>query len=125
MRRFERIISLLAVIGVLLHAGLLVRHNGVMLDAAMDRIALAFAGGIICHGGEDAQPGSGLPSPSGKLPNCPVCVSVAASVAILPPLVILLGKSQTSSLHTAVVDQQIDRRADDIRPPSRAPPRVI
>ena len=125
MRRFERMISLLAVIGVLLHAGLLVRHNGVMLDGAMDRIALDFAGGVICHGGgEDTQPNSGMPAPSSKLPNCPVCVGTAAAAAILPPLIALPGNSLTFPIRIARADQQTGKRAVDFRPPSRAPPQT-
>ena len=125
MRRFERIISLLAVIGVLLHAGLLVRHNGVMLDAAFDRLALSFAGGVICHGDDDrVRSGPGMPAHSGKLPNCPVCVGATVGAAILPPMVALPGKGPATLLVIASVEQQIGRRAGAIRPPSRAPPQV-
>ena len=123
MRRFERIISLVAVVGVLLHAGLLVRHNGIMLDAAFDRLALSFAGGVICHGdGSGIQPASGMPAHSGEMANCPVCVGAMAGAAILPPLVMLPGNGLASILHTAEADQHIGHHPGDVRPPSRAPP---
>src|SRR3712207_6689127 len=99
MRRFERIISLMAVLGVLWHAGLFVRHNGIMLDAAFDRLAFAFAGGLICSSSRDAAPsGPGLPERSGELSHCLVCVGAAADAAILPSQVALPGKFAQAAL---------------------------
>jgi hypothetical protein len=124
VRRFEKIIGLVAIIGVLLHAGLLVRHNGVMLDAAFDRLALSFAGGVICHG-DGVGSDSGMPAHSDKVPNCPVCFAATLGAAILPPMVALSGKGHASHLVLANADQQIGQRAENIRPPSRAPPQAI
>jgi hypothetical protein len=126
LRRFERIISLVAVIGVLLHAGLLVRHNGIMLDAAFDRLALSFAGGVICHGdGSGMQPAPGTPSHSGEMANCQVCVGAMAGAAILPPLAVLPGSGLALPVHAAEADQHIGQHPGDVRPPSRAPPAIV
>lgn len=123
MRRFEKIISLVAVLGVLLHAGLLVRHNGVMLDAAFDQVALSFAQGIICHS-DGMQPGSGKPGHSGKLANCPVCLGATAAAAILPPLIVLPGAAAASSPQAASGNRGITGRLAAFLPRSRAPPSI-
>lgn len=126
MRRWERIVSLVAVLGVLLHAGLLVRHNGVMLDAAFDRVALAFAGEIICHDDSgNTRLGPSAPHHSGKLPHCPVCVGAVAAAAILPPEIILPAPVPAASAKTVITHRRVGRRPYNIRPPSRAPPATI
>jgi hypothetical protein len=124
VRRFEKIISLVAVVGVLLHAGLLVRHNGIMLDAAFDRLALSFAGGVICHG-DGVGSDSGMPAHSDKVPNCPVCFAATLGAAVLPPMVALPGRGHVPYIVLVNVDQLSGQRAGNIRPPSRAPPQAI
>lgn len=126
MRRFEKIISLTAVIGMLLHAGLLVRHNAVMLDAAFDQLALSFAGGVLCHGdGDSDQARPALPRHSGALPDCPVCVGAASAAAILPPMIALPGRVATPAREVVSLDRDIAQRPVALRPPSRAPPSAI
>jgi hypothetical protein len=127
MRYRKKTISLLAALGMLLHAGFLVHHHQSMLEAAFDHLALSFDGGIICRGGHaGGEPSSGVPAPSGKLPNCPICTGAMASAAIVPPAIepATLAFSRPS-IHIALVDQRINRRSSDIRPPTRAPPLTI
>jgi hypothetical protein len=110
---------------VLLHAGLLVRHNGVMLDAAFDRLALAFAGGaIICHG-DGVQPSTDGPSHHGKLQTCPVCVAATAAVAILPSLVAIKATASAYRLRIVSNDTHAVPPPTDLRPPSRGPPQAV
>jgi hypothetical protein len=46
----RRWLALAAILGVLIHAGLFIRHNAMTLGMALDRAALADAFGEICHG---------------------------------------------------------------------------
>jgi hypothetical protein len=83
----RRWLSLVAILGVLVHAGLFVCHNAMMLGAALDSAALAEALGEICQG----QPGSSqsvdqtLPqNPDGVRHRCPDCLGAAAVNVVLP-----------------------------------------
>lgn len=127
MRRFGGIISLVAVLGMLVHAGLLVRHNGMMLDAAFDRIALIFAGQIICHDADGTTKLSeNLPHhPSGKMPNCPVCMGALAGAAILPPMIAFPAIAMPRARPMAIAAQRLAMGTRGIRPPTRAPPETI
>jgi hypothetical protein len=125
--RFRRLIGFLAMLGVLLHAGFLVRHNSSMLQAVLQHQALAADLGVICHSG-----GAGIPAVSPDLPplpqpndsqrDCPICAGHLAAAAILP----------LPDQVAAVVPRSIDRldstervivlRTMAVRPPSRGPP---
>jgi hypothetical protein len=84
----RRWIGTLAIFGMLLHAGLFVRHNAMMLGAALDGAALAAAFGEICFGakGSTHSPNSTLPqNPDSLQSHCPDCLGLAGAVAMLPP----------------------------------------
>jgi hypothetical protein len=83
----RRLLSLLAIIGVLLHAGLFVRHNAMMVRAALDRAALADIFSEICSGksGSSANPDATFPGDHGSPEShCPDCLTFAGAVALLP-----------------------------------------
>lgn len=84
--RLRWIISLLAVLGVLAHAGALVRHNAVMVDAHLQHQALVADLQVICHSG---GPGSSepatipdIPRPSNADNGCPLCSGLASAFAL-------------------------------------------
>ena len=84
--RLRWVISLLSVLGVLAHAGALVRHNAVMVDAHLQHQALVADLQIICHSG---GPGSSDPAAIPKVPRpsnadngCPLCSGVASAFAL-------------------------------------------
>lgn len=117
----------MALVGVLLHASLLVRHNAALIDAAFDQIALVASGGVICH--SDASVGQSadspaLPKPFGKLPNCPICTGAAVAAAILPPTASLHLPALSAPARATVAHQRLASLQAEYRPPSRAPPEL-
>ena len=53
--RLRPLIHILAVLGVLVHAGALVRHNTAMVGATLEYNALLSDVGSICHGNPDSS----------------------------------------------------------------------
>jgi hypothetical protein len=99
----RRWLSFVAILGVLMHAGLFVHHNAVMLGAALDGAALAEAFGEICHGrlGSPQSVDPALPlSPDSVGCHCPDCLGSGGINAVLPSapsfyLIFSLVKSDT------------------------------
>ena len=85
--RWRRYINLVALIGVLMHAGMIVRHHQVMLGAHLERQKLISALGVICHGnGQTTAPSDAelpwVPPPSDQQNNqCPLCAGLASVIA--------------------------------------------
>jgi hypothetical protein len=82
--------TIVAVLGVLLHAGMLVRHHGLVLSAHLLEQVLASNLATFCHGGADAasrSPGSlpDIPKPSDAQSGCPVCSGQAPAFALVAP----------------------------------------
>ena len=86
--RWRRFVNLVALLGVLVHAGLAVRHSQVMLGAHLERQGLMAALGVICHGNGQATTSVDaelpwLPPPADQQTGeCPLCAGLA-SVAVL------------------------------------------
>jgi hypothetical protein len=81
-------LSFVAVLGVLLHAGALTRHHGVMLGTYLAELQLAADLAEICHGatGDATKAPGGLPSapkPSDAKNACPICSGQAPSAAVV------------------------------------------
>jgi hypothetical protein len=82
------LLSFVALLGVLLHAGALARHHGVMLGLYLNELRLAADLAEICHGagGDATKSPDGLPStpkPSDGQNNCPICSGQAPSSAVV------------------------------------------
>lgn len=124
--RFRSVVSLLAIVGVLLHAGLLARHNGMMLQATLLHQELATALGVICHGeGGGTQRTAtpvDLPAPTGDQSECPICMGMSAAAAVLPafelPTVTFSGETTRLAMIAEIIRQRLDR----LVPPPRGPP---
>jgi hypothetical protein len=127
--RANRWVSLLALFGVLLHAGLLVRHNNIVL-AAVQQQDLLFSYGIICEvpadSRSDGQP-QNQPSPFKKLYKCPICLGAVpgASLAGLLVLNIEPPASFVLPLKAAVTVAAVIPQFRAVHPPSRAPPATV
>lgn len=85
----RRLISFVVLLGVLLHAHAIVRHNGIMLDAHLQRASLVADLIVICHpsgtGTVDAASLPDVPLPSDAENNCPLCSGLGPAVALPPP----------------------------------------
>ena len=136
--RLRRVVSLLAVAGLLLQAMVIVRHNITMLATLVPGAAQSLSFDVgetganpVCH-----QSGTlylaGLPgvsekygSPGTKKP-CPVCMGMCAVTGLAPPdqfveLRLTLRPHDTRwPLHTS----RSSNSDSDRRPPGRAPPSI-
>ena len=130
MRRW---ISFLAVLGVLLHAGAVVRHHVVMLGTpgptGAEQALLANLQAI-CHGAGGQENRAATDGPSNQTPadvnkRCPLCAGVVGLFALLTPepalAVRLAAASRIFAGDTAV--QVVLPRT--LYPPTRGPPYAV
>jgi hypothetical protein len=122
----RRLLSLLAIVSVLLHAGAAMRHHGLMLGAHLQHQALLADLHSICASGVAGTPDADdlpqIPRPSDARAGCPICSGLAPLFAVTPPaprLLALIGASpdQPPFLAAALVPQ-----TRNARPPARGPP---
>ena len=126
--RVRRSIGLLAIICVLVHAAAIARHHAMVLDAHLQHGDLVTQLALICHasGGSRQLPASDVPyvpPPSNASGDCPLCMGLHATVAILPAddcgsYLVLDGVSE----RIVFVGELIRPRLVHCWPPSRGPP---
>ena len=126
--RSRRWVSILAVLGVLLHAGAIVRHNAAMASASLQYQALVAGLGQICHGtgtgALDAAELPYVPRPSDAQNGCPICsgLSPAVSLDAPPAVAVPVLVSAVISFHRQSNVAQGSGYA--VCPPARGPPAV-
>jgi hypothetical protein len=120
-------ISVLAVLGVLLHAGAIARHNAAMAGAALDYRALLAGLTQICHGGSgtgriDASELPYVPPPNDAQSGCPICSGLSPVLALAaPPAGLALAFAPSSPV--SVREAYGVRGAENhLHPPARGPP---
>lgn len=125
--RSRRWIAIVALLGVLLHAGALVRHHATMLGATLDHQALLADLGQICHsaGTTSSVPAADLPAipqPTDAQNGCPVCSGLGSAVALVAPelAAIALPAPVPPAFHADPID--ISEFPHAIHPPVRGPP---
>lgn len=128
--RLRRWTALVAIFGVLLHAGLIVRHNAMVLTAKLEHGALIAALGIICHGnGGTAELPAGevpsLPEPDQDRGSCPLCAGLAPVATVLTDTGLVCHAPDAASSRMAVVGEIIRQRLAAVRPPTRGPPALV
>lgn len=128
--RLRRWTALVAMIGVLLHAGLIVRHNAFVLSAKLEHGALVAALGVICHGngGTTELPAGEIPSlpqPEQDRGSCPLCAGLAPLAAVLSVTSLVCHVPDAASSRMAIVGEIIRQRLAAVRPPSRGPPALV
>jgi hypothetical protein len=89
MRR-SRWISILALIGVLLHAGAIVRHNAAMTGANLQYQALLTGLSQLCHSATSGKVLAAaelpfVPKPTDAQNGCPICSGLSPAVALPTP----------------------------------------
>ena len=133
MRQWRKLVGLVAIFGVLLHAGLIVRHSTSMIAAQIQHTELAAALGVICHGGGSAValPASEIPNIPSELPasgggtqDCPLCMGFGMASAVLPDRIAVRNLPVASSARQEIVAIIIARRMAAVRPPSTGPPSI-
>ena len=128
MRRW---LTILAVFGVVLHAGLIARHNAMMVSAKLDHQALVTALAVICHGaGPTSETSNNSERPFVPVPAYPEqCHSCGAlcGVAIAPVPDQVVAEIRTSE-PAVRVSRQATRIAEETagrRPPPTGPPSLV
>ncbi len=122
----RRLMSLVVLLGVLMHAHAVVRHNGVMLDAHLQRASLIADLLVICHpSGTSTVDTASLPDvprPTDAQNNCPLCSGLGPAIALpspdLVPRYVALLPAQPVPLR-AVHGTELLRT---FIPPARGPP---
>jgi hypothetical protein len=119
-------ISMVATMGVLLHAGFLVRHSLAMADATQAYHAILTDLATLCRAGPGVVrvPVSDLPSlpqPS-DLAGCPVCAGLVGAFAIIGPQPIVVPVATAAVTELFSVEVAAARSPRAAHPPARGPP---
>ena len=120
-------IILIAVFGVLLHAGALVRHNGSMLAPALAHDQLAADLLVICHGGVKGVSTSSSDKPSNQGPsdvggNCPICTGHAPAFVLAAPEQLGVVAPAMTGFELSVLCRILSVQRSAVCPPARGPP---
>lgn len=125
--RSRRWIALVALLGVLLHAGAIVRHHGVMLGATLQYHTLVTELAQICHSaGTTAEAPSAdlpaIPKPSDAQSGCPICSGLGSAVALATPEFtgIVLSPPMLAVFQADPI--AVPQLPHAIHPPARGPP---
>lgn len=121
----RRWINVVAIRGVLLHAGMIFRHNAVMVNAKLQHLDLVTSLRVICSAdGSTTRPdASGMPSENNA--DCPVCAGALQASAMLPDIGHQLARPDMTSARIATVGQTIAVRLTAAWPSPRGPPALI
>jgi hypothetical protein len=112
-------------LGVVLHAGLVVRHHCSMLSGLSDS-ELARSLSIICYSDGPsslaARGGSQPQKPADTGKDCPVCMGMDSGTAILPSTTGLPIAVPRKAARVVAVPKRIAHRVPGFLPPPRGPP---
>jgi len=122
----RRLISFVVLLGVLLHAQAVVRHNSIMLDAHLQRAVLITDLLAICHpsgtGTVDVANLPDVPRPTDAQNNCPLCSALGSALVLPAPSPV----PTRMAFHPAERSPLPARRGIELLrtfiPPARGPP---
>lgn len=131
---WRRWVSLLACVGVLLHAAAGVRHHAFMVTAELaasssaSQVAAQLASDLtfICHAPLPGEAPAALPgdgeAPKRQQLSCPICSGLVSAVALAAPEVPPLLLPEAPRFIAALPEDERRTVQRQIRPPSRGPP---
>jgi len=130
LTRFRAFTCLWAILGVLLHASVVVRHNAMMVSAKLAHNDLIQSLSIICHSDGTitrltTSEIPSIPEPSGNIGDCPICSGTLGGVAILPAPISSKPVLDVASIKVASVGERISVRLTQVCPPPRGPPLFV
>jgi hypothetical protein len=135
----RRIVAILAVVGMLLHAFALVRHATVMMAHEFaDASAVSGTSSpalqaleadlkALCHierNAARAQSDGGTAPVSGKS-SCPICTGLCAAVALTTPDIQFVSPASPPVAEFELPRDQRVEQHKRIRPPGRGPPSLV
>ena len=127
--RSRKWISVLALLGVLLHAGALVRHNAAMTGATFQYQALLTGLAQLCHGSATGDVLAAaelpyLPRPSDAQNGCPICSGLSAAAALPAPEPTSIFVPPPPAVAFYVDTHCVPDSGHAVCPPARGPPAV-
>jgi hypothetical protein len=127
--RSRKWIGILALLGVLLHAGAIVRHNATMTGATFQYQALLTGLAQICHGSGtggaiDASDLPYVPRPSDAQNGCPICSGLSPALALATPQSETVAAPAPAAVEFYVDTHCVPDSGHAVCPPARGPPAV-
>jgi hypothetical protein len=125
--RAKRWISVLAVLGVLVHAAAIVRHSTGLTSAAFQYLTLRADLGLLCHSAATANVAAdaglpGIPPPKDGQDCCQVCCSPGSAVALLAPDSASLFIPSVEAVSVGTAQYGAPQPSHAACPPARGPP---
>jgi hypothetical protein len=125
--RAKRWISVLAVLGVLVHAAAVVRHSTGLAGATLQFLTLRADLAQLCHGGArpNAPAGSELPyvpQPADGQGACQLCCGLGSAVALLVPERASVFVATAAAVVVRPASYCAPRSTHAACPPARGPP---
>ena len=125
--RSRKWISVLALLGVLMHAGAIARHNAVMAGAIFQYQALLTGLSQLCHSATSGKVLAAaelpyVPKPTDAQNGCPICsgLSPAVALAALNPDIAFVPALTAIEFHSPSLCLPASGHA--VCPPARGPP---
>lgn len=121
----RRLLSVVAIVGMLLHAGLFVRHNAMMLGATLDHDNLGGIFSEICSAKLDASEGQAATHPQDRNEtnsHCQDCLAFAGAVALLAIIAATYDATYSTTFDTRISSQVERRNILALWPPGQGPP---
>lgn len=125
--RSRKWISVLALLGVFLHAGAIVRHNAAMTGATLQYQALLTGLSQLCHSATSGKVLAAdelpfVPKPTDAQNGCPICSGLSPAVALAAPKleVAFVVASVVFAFHPAA--HCVPDSGHAVCPPARGPP---
>lgn len=127
--RSRKWISILALFGVLLHAGAIVRHNATMTGATLQYQALLTGLAQLCHGSATADVLAAselpyVPRPSDAPSGCPICSGLNSAVALASPEPVATVVPHPTEVAFYPDTHCVREFGHAVCPPARGPPAV-
>lgn len=126
--RLRKWIGVLAALGVLLHAGALVRHNAAALSAHLQHQTLVADLHQLCDPtGSGAVDGAGLPDIPRPFDarKCPICAGLASLFALAGPEAVALPIPAARPADRVLPVVILGMPAYSLHPPARGPPAFV
>jgi hypothetical protein len=125
--RSRKWISVLALLGVLLHAGAITRHNAVMAGATFQYQALLTGLSQLCHSATSGKVLAAseipyVPKPTDAQNGCPICSGLSPAVALAAPNpdIAFVPPPAAIAFHSPTLCLPASGHA--VCPPARGPP---
>ena len=127
--RSRKWISVLALLGVLLHAGAIARQSAAMTGATLQYHALLTGLAQLCHGSTtgDALAAAELPyvpRPSDAQNGCPICSGLSAAIALIAPEPAGIFVPPPVAMAFHADPHCVPHSGHAVCPPARGPPAV-